>query len=87
MKSSKKCPKCECEYVGLFPSTALTVSDTAGVYPAHGSFAAELYTCADCGYSETYLCEPVRNWSKSPEDRGLEFTWIREPPTTNHLYR
>ncbi len=87
MRASKKCPKCECEYIGSFPWVTTSVAEKDGSVSLSGSFPLEAYTCAECGYWETYMKQPLSGWKKSPEDTEFEFTWIRKPPADKGPYR
>jgi len=80
MRTSKKCPKCGCEYIGSFPWVTTSVAQKDGSVSLGGSFPMVAYTCADCGYWEQYMKRPLSQWDKPPEDTEFEFTWVRKPP-------
>jgi predicted nucleic-acid-binding Zn-ribbon protein len=79
MRTTKKCPKCESEYIGEYPSLAMM---------GHGesnALALTVVTCGDCGYCETYGTPPRE---KTPEQLTHHlFVWHREPPDTEGPYR
>jgi hypothetical protein len=85
MRTSKKCPKCECEYIAHFPK--LTQS-TDLQHPQYGTASSDIleqeaYVCSGCNYMETYLTMP---FDKIKEE-GIVFSWLRSPPESEGPYR
>ena len=86
MNKSKQCPKCESPYIGEFPYVSVGIGNLDESVTMSG-LPLRLYTCGDCGYCETYLRTPVREWTKTPQEHEHMFTWHREPPTPEGPYR
>ena len=78
MKTSKKCPKCDCEYIAHFPKLT---HDTTFLSPEFGEASSEIleieaYACSACNYFETYLAMPF----EKIKEKGIVFSWLRTPP-------
>lgn len=87
MKQSKECPKCGGLAIGMFPRSGVSVVEKDGSVSLGGSFAAEIVTCADCGYYETYMRTPLSQWKKPVEKSEYEFVWLRPPPGAQGPFR
>ncbi len=87
MRKSKQCPKCGCEYIGVFPYVTTTVAEKDGSLSLGGSFPIEAYTCNDCGYYELYMKTPLSKWNTPPDKTEFQFTWLREPPVSRGPFR
>lgn len=85
MKTTKQCPKCEGLAIGMFKLAVSAVNDDGSV-SLGGSFPIDGVACNDCGYMEMFM-QPISTWKKPPEEHGLRFTWLREPPKTEGPYR
>ncbi len=78
LRSGELCPQCNGVVIGCFPCVTMGCSNGTGSIRMSG-LTFSIYTCGDCGFSETYLKTPVASWKKTPELQGLEFEWIRPP--------
>ncbi len=85
MRATKKCPKCDCEYIGLF--TAVLEVELSNAAAARGDIPTSVYSCSDCGYSETFFAKPFPTWNRTPEEWGVEFSWLRTPPNPKGPFR
>lgn len=74
LRTKQVCPHCNSTAIGVFPGI------TVGCYNEQqrmiaNNLDAALYTCGDCGYCETYLRLPVKQWPNPPE-KSKQFAWL-----------
>ena len=78
MKSSKRCPKCECEFIAHLPKIT---QSTEFQHARFGTAMSEIlkveaYVCSNCHYMETYLAMSLEEL----KNEGILFSWLRFPP-------
>ena len=86
MKNTKQCPKCDGLAIGVFQLGVNAVNEDGSI-SLGGSFGVDAYACHDCGYTETFMSQPLSEWKKTPAEHGIKFSWLREPANTDGPYR
>lgn len=80
LRNGEACTRCNGTAIGQFP-VAMNVA-TAGGGISLGGLDMTLYTCAECGFSELYMQQPLRAWKTSPTEQRMVFEWVRPPSDT-----
>lgn len=82
LRTKQVCPHCNSIAIGLFPQVSVNCQDHQGQGEVVGGLEASLYTCAECGFSELFLRQPLRSWTQTPAEADLAFEWVRPPGDT-----